>query len=407
MNASLPTASGIHTAPYPSSSSSPTCSAAWLDGTMSSVKVQIPYRPMSIRHVPCRRRGGRCRRSLPNAARANRIASEPHVAAAPSSVRCRPSNDRPCGAPGRSGDAACLRAVVSSSLRRRSLRRRIPRSLMTAHVRTITFDCRDPYPLARFWSAVLGYTDHPDNPNDPDDPEALIVDPRGLSARAAVHPRPRAQDREEPRARRPPARRRAGRDGRARAGARRLGRRRPPHARRQRLGRHGRPRGQRAVHRALGRRAARAEASRRDTGVRASDARTADERSMLDGDARLVPRRHHRQGRGREPVARRRPGRWRTATSIGGLVKHLTLVEELVPRTTSPGARRARRGPAPGRPTRLGVPTARDEPIEDLVAAYVAACERSRAAATGHGLDDLGANPGAIRRSPSATCTST
>ena len=51
---------------------------------------------------------------------------------------------------------------------------------MTARIRHITIDCRDPYELSRFWAAALGYVDDPDNPNAPDDPEALIVDPRGL-----------------------------------------------------------------------------------------------------------------------------------------------------------------------------------------------------------------------------------
>ncbi len=51
---------------------------------------------------------------------------------------------------------------------------------MTARIRHITVDCHDPFQLARFWCAALGYVDDPDNPNAPSDPEALIVDPRGL-----------------------------------------------------------------------------------------------------------------------------------------------------------------------------------------------------------------------------------
>ncbi|CAN5736119.1 hypothetical protein BH10ACT1_BH10ACT1_00820 [soil metagenome] len=51
---------------------------------------------------------------------------------------------------------------------------------MTSSIRHLTFDCRDPYLLAQFWSAALGFTDDPSDPNHPDDPEALIVDPRGL-----------------------------------------------------------------------------------------------------------------------------------------------------------------------------------------------------------------------------------
>lgn len=50
---------------------------------------------------------------------------------------------------------------------------------MTARIRTITFDCADPYPLSRFWGQVTGYGEDPDNPNHPDDPEALLIAPDG------------------------------------------------------------------------------------------------------------------------------------------------------------------------------------------------------------------------------------
>ena len=50
---------------------------------------------------------------------------------------------------------------------------------MRSRIRHITVDSRDPYTQARFWAAVLGWTDDPENPNAPDDPEALIVDPLG------------------------------------------------------------------------------------------------------------------------------------------------------------------------------------------------------------------------------------
>ena len=51
---------------------------------------------------------------------------------------------------------------------------------MTTTIGDITIDCRDPFALAQFWSAVLGYIDHHENPNAPDDPEAFIIDPRRL-----------------------------------------------------------------------------------------------------------------------------------------------------------------------------------------------------------------------------------
>ena len=48
-----------------------------------------------------------------------------------------------------------------------------------ARIHHITFDCREPYALAQFWAAVLGFTDDPTDPNHPDDPEVLIIDPTG------------------------------------------------------------------------------------------------------------------------------------------------------------------------------------------------------------------------------------
>ena len=48
---------------------------------------------------------------------------------------------------------------------------------MTLRIRTITFDCADPYLLAGFWSRVTGYREDPDNSNHPDDPEGLLVAP--------------------------------------------------------------------------------------------------------------------------------------------------------------------------------------------------------------------------------------
>ena len=64
---------------------------------------------------------------------------------------------------------------------------------MPSAIRHLTFDCRNPYEQARFWSAVLGYTDHPDDPNEPDDPEALIIDPRGLHPGLLFIPVPEAK----------------------------------------------------------------------------------------------------------------------------------------------------------------------------------------------------------------------
>ncbi|HWJ60493.1 MAG TPA: DUF664 domain-containing protein [Acidimicrobiales bacterium] len=64
---------------------------------------------------------------------------------------------------------------------------------MPSSIATITVDCRDPYLLARFWSEVLGYADHPENPNAPDDPEAYLIDPRGLHPALLFVPVPEAK----------------------------------------------------------------------------------------------------------------------------------------------------------------------------------------------------------------------
>jgi hypothetical protein len=53
---------------------------------------------------------------------------------------------------------------------------------MTARIRSITFDCADPYRLASFWSQVTGYQEHPENPNAPEDPEGYLVGPDGQAA---------------------------------------------------------------------------------------------------------------------------------------------------------------------------------------------------------------------------------
>jgi hypothetical protein len=47
------------------------------------------------------------------------------------------------------------------------------------HIRSITFDCADPYRLATFWAEVTGFREDPENKNEPGDPEGLLVAPDG------------------------------------------------------------------------------------------------------------------------------------------------------------------------------------------------------------------------------------
>lgn len=48
---------------------------------------------------------------------------------------------------------------------------------MPSRIRHITFDCRDPELLGRFWADALGLVEDPDDPNLPGDPEFLLIDP--------------------------------------------------------------------------------------------------------------------------------------------------------------------------------------------------------------------------------------
>jgi Glyoxalase-like domain len=51
-------------------------------------------------------------------------------------------------------------------------RRLVEEPTVPSAVRHVTFDCADPYQLARFWSHLLGGSLHPDD--QPGDPEALL-----------------------------------------------------------------------------------------------------------------------------------------------------------------------------------------------------------------------------------------
>ena len=42
---------------------------------------------------------------------------------------------------------------------------------MAVRIKSIAFDCADPYRLAQFWSRPTGFSEDPDDGNAPDDPE--------------------------------------------------------------------------------------------------------------------------------------------------------------------------------------------------------------------------------------------
>jgi uncharacterized protein (TIGR03086 family) len=51
---------------------------------------------------------------------------------------------------------------------------------MALRIKSITFDCADPYRLAQFWSKLTGFV--ADNGNAPEDPEGLLLPPDGSLA---------------------------------------------------------------------------------------------------------------------------------------------------------------------------------------------------------------------------------
>ena len=53
---------------------------------------------------------------------------------------------------------------------------------MAVRIKSITFDCADPYRLAQFWLQLTGFSEDPDNGNAPDDPEAVLLSPDGSLA---------------------------------------------------------------------------------------------------------------------------------------------------------------------------------------------------------------------------------
>ena len=53
---------------------------------------------------------------------------------------------------------------------------------MAVCIKSITFDCADPYRLAQFWGQLTGFSEDQGNGNAPDDPEARLLSPDGSLA---------------------------------------------------------------------------------------------------------------------------------------------------------------------------------------------------------------------------------
>ncbi|KZC96402.1 MULTISPECIES: VOC family protein [Clavibacter] len=48
---------------------------------------------------------------------------------------------------------------------------------MSARIRHVAVDCRDPHALSLFWAGVTGFAEDPDEPNRPDEDAAWLGDP--------------------------------------------------------------------------------------------------------------------------------------------------------------------------------------------------------------------------------------
>lgn len=265
---------------------------------------------------------------------------------------------------------------------------------MLARIQDITFDCRDPHRLGRFWAEVLGFVEDPLDPNLPDDDEVQIIDPAGHHPGVLfiAVPEPKTVKNRVHLDLRPREPREDTVDRLIALGGTVVDDRRAADGTGWVV--MADPEGNELC---VGRSAAERDNVPRpvDTGERRMPpVRTADERTvltaMLDWYREGVVRKvedvapHHASA---TPL--------RSATSIAGLVKHLALVED-----SWFSERYA--GEPPGEPW-VGVDwkadpdwefrTARDESLEDLVSLYEAACERSRSITEAHELDDLAARP--------------
>jgi hypothetical protein len=65
---------------------------------------------------------------------------------------------------------------------------------MAVHIKSITFDCADPYRQAQFWRQLIGFSEDPGNGSAPDDPGALLLSPDGSLALLFIAVTGRAAD---------------------------------------------------------------------------------------------------------------------------------------------------------------------------------------------------------------------
>ena len=259
-------------------------------------------------------------------------------------------------------------------------------------VQSVTFDARDPHRVAAFWADLLGYVEDPDDPNLPEHTEVLIIDPArrqpdllfiqvpdGKQVKNRVHLDLRPVERRDLTVERAVSLGGTVVDDRRHDDGSGWVVMADPEGNELCIVRSSAERGEVAPqHQQL----------RFPEGVGAVD-----ERSMLTQLLDWYREGVVRKVRGLAPhLARAVPGP--SATSVAGLVKHLALVEDSWFHERFAGH--------PPLPEWADVDwdadpdwefhTALDDDLDDLIRGYEAACERSRAAASGHELDEVAAD---------------
>ncbi len=264
---------------------------------------------------------------------------------------------------------------------------------MHARIRHVTIDCHDPATQATFWASVLGFVDDPENPNEPDDPEALIVDPlaRHPGLLFITVPEDKAVKNRIHLDLVPDRSRDVAVDQFVELGATIV----EDHRRPDGTGwvTMADPEGNEfCVERSDAERGRPAPPALDDTAL-PDGTHTAPERQMLESMLEWYRQAVLRKVDGIDPhVARTSP--LRSGTTIAGLVKHLALVED----SWFHGRFAGQAEPEPW----ASAPwdddrdwefhSANDDDLADVVELYRAACDRSRAAAAGHDLDEPAAS---------------
>jgi len=262
-----------------------------------------------------------------------------------------------------------------------------------ARIRHITIDCREPSALAAFWAPVLGFVEDPDDPNEPGANEFLIVDPQARHPGLLFIgvPEPKTTKNRIHLDLQPDVDRDQAVDAAAALGATLVA----DHRQADGTGWVvlADPEGNElCIERSAAERGTPPPIHSEDTAFPDGTA-TADELAMLTNILEWYRAAVMRKVTAISPtVARTSP--LRSGTTIVGLVKHLALVEDSWLCDRFAGSPE----PEPWASAPFDddwdweFHSAVDEPMDDVLALYELACQRSRDAAEGHSLDDHAAN---------------